>query len=259
MTSIDFQLPSDDETGPVVASAAAPGAPTRKRPAASTGSAGDSKQKKTKVDNAQRGDNKKPTDKPVNSESEASSGHRGGAPMPSPAPMPSTGPRKRMLELFSGTGSVGKAFMRLGWQVISVDVTGKAMQPTYEIDVLKWKYMDMFPPGHFSVIWASPPCVHYSLARTTATTHRDLVGADRLVRKTLDIVKFYNPRYFFVESPQSGLLKTRPVIQGYDFCDLDYCKYGAPCRKRTRFWGACSGSLQLGTSPHPHRVVRVHF
>ena len=32
----------------------------------------------------------------------------------------------RLLELFSGTGSVGRAFAELGWKVVSLDLDPKA-------------------------------------------------------------------------------------------------------------------------------------
>ena len=41
----------------------------------------------------------------------------------------------RLLELFSGTGSIGKAFSRLGWEVVSLDLSSK-FAPTHCCDVL---------------------------------------------------------------------------------------------------------------------------
>ena len=102
-------------------------------------------------------------------------------------------------------------------------------------DILTWKYMDfsLEPPD---VVWCSPPCTMYSIARSRAKTPRDLEGADALVQKCLDIIAFWRPKYWFIENPQTGLLKSRPVVQGVPYVDLDYCRYGAPYRKRTRIW-----------------------
>ena len=68
----------------------------------------------------------------------------------------------RLLELFSGTGSVGKVAKGLpeGFEVTSVDINKKA-NPTILTDILKWDYKQ-FEPGHFDVIWASPPCNTFS-------------------------------------------------------------------------------------------------
>ncbi len=94
----------------------------------------------------------------------------------------------------------------------------------------------MREPGRFYCIWASPPCTHYSRARTTASTPRDLEGADRLVRRVLEIIDYHKPASFFIENPQTGLLKDRDVVSGLSFSDTSYCKYGFKYQKKTRIW-----------------------
>ena len=172
-------------------------------------------------------------------------GSTGSAPSPRRArwcPRPSLGhlgtTRGVLLELFAGTGSVGKSFASHGWLVVSLDITDKGgYTPTLLVNILYWAFKDAFPPHHFRVVWASPPCEHYSLARTTASTPRDLPFYDSLVQKSLDIVDYYKPEFYFIENPASGLLRTRPVIQEEQWLDVDYCMYGCEYRKRTRLWG----------------------
>ena len=143
-----------------------------------------------------------------------------------------------LLELFSGTGSVGRAFAARGWEVVSVDRVGK-FEPTHCVDVLAWDFSAAYPPGHFDVVWASPPCVQYSCARTRGPP-RDLEGADRLVAKALEIIDHFGPRWFWVENPATGLLKTRPVVQplGAPYT-ASYCHYGFRYRKHTHLWSNC--------------------
>ena len=43
----------------------------------------------------------------------------------------------RLLELFSATGSVGRAFAELGWEVASLDLDPKA-EPCICADVCSW-------------------------------------------------------------------------------------------------------------------------
>ena len=93
-----------------------------------------------------------------------------------------------MLDLFSGTGSVGDEFRRQGFEVISVD-NNEEFQPTHLQDVLTWKYGETYAAGWFDVIFASPPCDHFTRARTIGT--RDLELADQLVQKTLEILRFF--------------------------------------------------------------------
>ena len=51
----------------------------------------------------------------------------------------------RLLELFSGTGSIGRAFEALGWEVTSLDLEG---EPTIRCDILDWDHT-AFVSGHF--------------------------------------------------------------------------------------------------------------
>ena len=138
-----------------------------------------------------------------------------------------------LLELFSGTGSVGRSFRARGWDVFSVDIDAAA-KPTLVANVLDLQW-DALPP-EVDCIWASPPCTHYSRARTKAKTPRDLDGADDLVQAVLDIIEYYEIGLWFMENPHSGLLKSREVVEWIPFKVVDYCKYGKPYRKRTAIW-----------------------
>ena len=63
----------------------------------------------------------------------------------------------KLLELFSGTESVGKVAEQLGYEVISLDLKDADIN----CDILNWGYT-IYPVGHFDVIWASPPCDTFS-------------------------------------------------------------------------------------------------
>ncbi len=101
---------------------------------------------------------------------------------------------------------------------------------------MTWDYT-AYPPGHFDAIWASPCCTHYSCARRGAKTHRNLVWADSLVLRMLEIIECFQPRTWFIENPQTGMLKDRSFMEGRLYTGLDYCCY---CiwgyRMRARLW-----------------------
>ena len=142
------------------------------------------------------------------------------------------------LDLCSGTGSVGRQLSKRGYKVVSVDVRA-VCNPTICVDLLKWDYTK-YKPGTFEVIAASPPCTEYSQAKTTRP--RDMAKADVLVARVLEIVRYFRPRLWWVENPRTGLLKTRSVIKGLKWLDLDYCQFSDwGYKKPTRFW--CSPAI----------------
>ena len=147
------------------------------------------------------------------------------------------GSRGDMLELFAGTGSIGRAFARRDFRTVSLDIaTTKNCTPTVLADIRAWDFKSS-PYQRFDIIWSSPPCTEYSRARTTANKPRDLEQADALVKTVFNIVDYYKPKFWFLENPDTGMLKKRPMMTGIRRVRLDYCMYGTPYRKRTSIWG----------------------
>ena len=119
----------------------------------------------------------------------------------------------KLLELFSGTGSVGSVAKNMGWTVVSLDLKGADIN----CDILQWKYKT-YPVKYFDFVWASPPCIEYSIAKTVGT--RKIDEANAIVLKTLEIINYFNPRVFIIENPQSGLLK-KQFMKGLPYFDID--------------------------------------
>jgi hypothetical protein len=140
----------------------------------------------------------------------------------------------RALVLFCGTGSIDKAFQRLGWEVVSVDWEAK-YSPTHVADLMTWDY-EQYPKGYFSFVWGSPACTQFSIARTTGGP-RDIEGATALVARTLEIMEHFECPWA-LENPQTGLLKDQPLMQGLPHSDVTYCQYGFPYKKKTRIWNS---------------------
>ena len=142
--------------------------------------------------------------------------------------------------LFKGTGSIDRSLEKHGFQVDSLDIDKKC-GATWTCDVLEWEAWRHMMPGRYDFIWASPPCEQYSRARTTAKTPRNLELADSIVKRTLEIIYELAPKAWLMENPQTGLLKTREVVEGYPWRDVCYCKYSDGERwtykKQTRLWG----------------------
>lgn len=148
-----------------------------------------------------------------------------------------------LLELFSGTGSVGKVAARMGWRVVSVDADAR-FRPTHAMDVRAFPYKQYRP----DVVWASPPCTTYSLAATWVR-HRDpqtarafspaAKEADALLRHTLKMIRYWqnaNPKLVFcIENPR-GYMRKMPELQSLLRTTTAYGQYGWPIAKPTDFW-----------------------
>jgi len=138
----------------------------------------------------------------------------------------------RVLELFCGTKSIGKCCDVLGWESISVDID-KKYNPTHLCDIIHFDYKQ-YPKDYFDIVWSSPPCTQYSKAKSRGI--RDIEGANKIVLKTLEIINYFDCKFWFLENPQTSLLKNQYFMKELKFVDGDYCMYGKPYRKRTRIW-----------------------
>ena len=153
----------------------------------------------------------------------------------------------RTLELFAGTQSFSKGVKRYDPTNTAITVNLlKKFKPTHVVDIMVWDYKAAYPPGHFDIIWGSPPCTEYSKAKTRGV--RDLDGADALVRKCFEIIDYFAPRVWIVENVGTGLLvqrmdSLRSGISKPTYAD--YCAYGKPYRKRTVFWSSSPLRLKL--------------
>jgi len=113
----------------------------------------------------------------------------------------------RVLELFSGTGSVGKVCRELGWEVISLDLKNADIN----CDILNWDYT-VFPVGHFDVIWASPPCNSFSIMQQAIRSKEEIYKNIEqtglpILRQTEKIIDYLKPKFYFMENPQTGKMK----------------------------------------------------
>jgi site-specific DNA-cytosine methylase len=172
-----------------------------------------------------------------------------------------------LLELFSGSGSVGRVVKKRYGKIFDVRVHSVDIAPRYNpttaIDLINWDYKtDIKHFLHdrrtkdFVFVWASPPCTEYSYAKTIG--ERDFKTADSLVKRTVHIIKYVKPNAWFIENPVGWLRKRRfmkPMEKYMHICT--YCKYGRPYRKPTNIWTNVKVDLKYCDRETPCKIYKT--
>lgn len=151
----------------------------------------------------------------------------------------------KVLELFSGTGSVGKVFEKYNHEVISLDIE-KKFNPTICIDFLDWDYKSV---SNIDIIWSSPDCACYSIASGYKHFNSDKTPKTEKCEKSLKILKklkecinyhlHINPKLiYFIENPRARMRWFNNELPRHTVC---YCKYGFDRMKPTDIWSNIKG------------------
>lgn len=157
-----------------------------------------------------------------------------------------------VLELFAGSRSIGNAAEELGHNVFSSDIE-PFNRIDYVVNILEFDYrMVPFVPD---VIWASPPCTGFSVAAIghhwklvngiyIPQTETAKLGIE-IAKKTIEIINYYKPKYFFIENPR-GMLRKMDFMQPFYRNTISYCQYGDSRMKPTDIW---TNNLQWKPKP----------
>lgn len=157
----------------------------------------------------------------------------------------------KVLELFAGTRSIGKAFEKRGHEVFSVEWNKDFENIDLYADigqVTASQIIEKF--GQPDVIWASPDCATYSIARIW--THRRpnpntgilepiseyAKFCDDVNQHVLRLIDELKPRFWFIENPRGGMRKM-PWMQDLPRYTVTYCQYGDTRMKPTDIWTNC--------------------
>ena len=145
----------------------------------------------------------------------------------------------KVLELFAGSRSIGKAAESLGYKVYSTDLNDFE-GIDYPIDILDFDTTKV--PFKPDIIWASTPCTYFSVASIgkhwnkdhTPKTEQAIFGV-KVVSKTIQIIKELNPKYWYIENPR-GKLRKLDIVKGLPRTTVWYCTYGDKRAKPTDIW-----------------------
>ena len=150
----------------------------------------------------------------------------------------------KVLELFSGGKSITKFFENLpNVEVISLDFE-KKYNPDICCDIMEFDYKQ-FDIGHFDIIWASPECKVFSILQNTLLGRKGgSINKEELIKKqlenskyilkTIEIIKYLNPKYYFIENPQHSAIWNYIPDDFNIGINVSYCKFGFDYQKNTR-------------------------
>lgn len=154
----------------------------------------------------------------------------------------------KVLELFAGNRSIGKAFEDAGHEVYSVEWDEKHKDIDHYGDVYsltKEQILKEF--GQPDIIWASPDCTTYSLAGIRYHRRNDPITGksypisdyakfcDESNPKLIQLIKDINPKYYFIENPRA-VMRKMPFMKDLPRYTVTYCQYGASNMKPTDIW-----------------------
>jgi hypothetical protein len=153
----------------------------------------------------------------------------------------------KVLELFAGTRSIGKAFEERGHEVFSIewDLQHKNIDLYADISTVTAKQIqERF--GEVDIIWASPDCTSYSIAGISHHRTKEDDGnlapkseyakfCDKVNIHVLSLIQELQPKYYFIENPRGGMRKMN-FMKGIPRYTVTYCQYGDMRMKPTDIW-----------------------
>lgn len=127
-----------------------------------------------------------------------------------------------IVELFSGSGTISKAFSKNNHNIFSIDIRKRKgiCEPTLKKNIMQVRLKDI-PFKKVHVIWASPPCDVFSKACGSFHWNKD--GSPKtkkclehinILKKTLNLIEKINPDIFFIENPD-GKMKYRKELVNF--------------------------------------------
>lgn len=154
----------------------------------------------------------------------------------------------KILELFAGTSSVGRAFKARGHEVFTVDWDRDFEDIDLHQDIGTLTAQDILDKfGRPDVIGASPDCTTFSVMaiskhrrKNKQTGSLDPITeyaktCDRIDQHVLDLIGELAPSLFFIENPVGGMRKMA-WMQSLPRYTVTYCQYGEKRMKPTDIW-----------------------
>jgi len=150
--------------------------------------------------------------------------------------------KKKVLEVFAGSRSIGNKADQLGMKVFSVDWTPyDKIDLVIDVEEMEINHVPFIPDFG----WFSPDCTTYTIA--AISTHRNgtepksdyAKKCDKVNKHFIGLIKQLieiNPNFiFFIENPR-GMLRHMPFMKDFKRHTVWYCQYGDDRAKPTDIW-----------------------
>ncbi len=115
-----------------------------------------------------------------------------------------------MVDLFSGLGGASEPFLQsCQWSVVRVENTERCSHVPHTIigDVRSESLINSLP-SEPDLLWMSPPCTEFSLARHPKIKNPDM----SLVRRCIEIVERLRPKYWVIENVKGAQTHFLPYL-----------------------------------------------
>ncbi len=124
----------------------------------------------------------------------------------------------------------------LEFEVVTLDIR-KSCASTYVTDILEWDYKVL------STVWVRVgvrQCTVYRIHKALKTRPRNLKMAEKIAKRTLEIISWLQPEKYFIKNPAGGLLQKRPYMRNIPYIRVDYCQFQP-------WWGYKKPTFIFGT------------
>jgi len=133
----------------------------------------------------------------------------------------------KILDLFSGLGGASEAFVRdPNWEVQRIEnnpiLNGVPHTTISCVKELRDELQSMVerglsPTEPIELLWASPPCLEFSLAYSAPQSIANREGREyspdmSLLEATLDIIEILQPRYWVIENVRGAVKHFAPYV-----------------------------------------------
>lgn len=143
----------------------------------------------------------------------------------------------RVFDLFSGLGGASEAFLKAGDEVIRIENNPALSHiPETILFDINSKDFDNFIMSksmnkHFDLVWASPPCLEFSMAYNAPKSVARREGIDfkpnmQLVLRAKEIIDYLQPTYWVIENVMGAQEFFNPILGKPTQIINSFCLWG---------------------------------